>query len=274
MLTALELERTGVNNYIARRQVIHCKPNIWLILDSTSGAKDSHTSTTWTSASNVRWRQGETTGAFHLESPNASDYLDMFFLGSKDTRRSFFRGSLHPFVGWQLENHTPTAAPALVVEQPAKNSWAATVWIWENSGTAARFDGAPRMKVWTDATHWEMQLPREENGVALQRQGNTLRLNFDRGAPEILEMVVPLDFGSAEKKLRDQFMASPSRYPRFTASLNRRKKVTCLLLGIFLLQSIFFAVFKRACGPILDSLKYLTMIAWIAGGIGLVGYYF
>ena len=37
----LELERTGVENYVARRQVIHLKPNLWLVLDSTSGSEKS-----------------------------------------------------------------------------------------------------------------------------------------------------------------------------------------------------------------------------------------
>jgi len=273
MLTVLELERTGVDNYVARRQVIHCKPNFWLVLDNTSGAGGSHTSTTWTSASDVHWQQGQTAGAFRLESPHANNYLDMFFLGSQNTQRSLVRGGLHPFAGWQLEHHAPTPAFALVVEQPTKNSWAATVWTLERSGAAARFDGPPQMKLWTDAAHWEMQLPGEAGGTALRREGNTLRLISTRGAEEALELTVPPDIGPAEAQLREQFMASASRYDLFSANLKRRKKVTYLLLGIFLLQSIFFAVYKRARGPFLDYLKYLTMIAWIAGGFWLVGFY-
>ena len=54
----LELERIGSADYVARRQVIHWKPDFWVVLDSTSGRDQSYTRSTWTTASDVRWDPG------------------------------------------------------------------------------------------------------------------------------------------------------------------------------------------------------------------------
>ena len=156
--------------------MVHCKPDLWLVLDNSSGSEKDHTTTTWTSGSGVSWQQ-QSAGGFRLESPNVNDRLNIFFLGSPDTERQFLRGSSRPFAGWQLENRVPVPASALVVEQPAKNSWAATIWTWEKGRAAERVDGTPQMTHWIDATHWEMQLPGEAAGIALRREGNMLRSN-------------------------------------------------------------------------------------------------
>jgi hypothetical protein len=272
-LTALELERTGSENYIVRRQVVHCKPDLWLVLDNSFGSEKDRTTTTWTSGSGVRWQQ-QSAGGFRLESPNVNDRLDIFFLGSPDTEQRLLRGSSRPFAGWQLEHRVPVPASALVVEQPAKNSWAATIWTWEKGRAAERVDGTPQMTHWIDATHWEMQLPGEASGIALRREGNMLRLQSGRGTDAALELMAPPDVGPAYAELRNQFMASASRYPHFTANPLKRKKVTYLLLGILLLQQIFFVVYKRIHAPRPYTLKCLTLIAWIVGGIWLVCFYF
>ena len=274
-LTFLELEREGAQNYIARRQVIHWKPNLWLVLDNTSGSERSHTSTTWTSSPEVRWEQGQTAGSFLLESAHANEYVNMFFLGTPDTKQSLVRGSSRPFAGWQLEHHLPAPAYALVVEQPTMHSWAATLWTCEKSRAFAKPEKPPQMKQWTDATNWEIQLPSEAGGVALRREGNMLRLHPSRGTDEVLELgrsacMSALGMPSCAVSLR----RLPLRYPLFSANLTRRKKVTYLLLGILLLQLIFFTGYKRTRGPFLQPLKFLTAIAWIVGGVWLFAYYF
>jgi len=271
-LAALEMERTGVDNYVARRQVIHWKPNLWLVLDNTFGSERSRTSTTWTSASAVRWMQRQT-GAFRLESPDSNCRLDLFFLGSADTVQKLFRGSSRPFAGWQLERGAPVPASALVVEQPANRSWAAAVWSLEKAGAGAGFEGPPQMTHWKDNMNWEMQLPTPAGAVSLRREGNMLRLHPERGTDEALELTAPSGVSPRLEELRSQFANTASRYRYFADNSAKRAKLSYLLLGIFLLQQIFFIVYKRFHGPGLENLKYLNMMAWIVGGIWLVGFY-
>ena len=272
-LTMLELQRTGIENYVARRQVIHWKPNLWLVLDSTSGSEKSHTTTTWTSAADVRWMQRRT-GVFRLQSPDASQHLDLFFLGSANTVQKLFRGSSRPFAGWQFERGATVPASALVVEQPARNSWAATSWIWEKAGPTAWSDQPPQMIHWKNATAWEMQLPAQAGNIFLSREGNVLRLHPERGADQTLELVAPSDISLGLAELQSQFAGTASQYHYFIENSPKRLKVTYLLLGVFLLQEIFFVLYKRSRGPHLRALKYLNTMAWVLGGIWLVGFYF
>ena len=101
-LTVLDLQRTGVDHYTARRQVIHWKPDFWLVLDSSSGNPGSRTSTIWTTSPDIRWQQGAE-GAFVLEDNRDDQRLNGFVLGSPGTEQKLFRGSTHPFAGWQVE---------------------------------------------------------------------------------------------------------------------------------------------------------------------------
>ena len=273
-MNALELERTGSENYVARRQVIHCQPNLWLVLDNTSGPEARRTSTTWTSAADVTWQPGPTAESFWLESPHVPDRLNMFFLGSHGAEDRLLRGSTTPFAGWQLEHSVPVPASALVVEEPAKNSWAATVWTWEKSGAAEKIDPAPQMTHWTDATHWEMQLPGPAGGLDLLRQDDTLRLHSAHGLVAELRLMAPPNVGQAIAELRHQFVAAQSRYPVFSANLRRRKKITFLLFGILLLQEILFLVYTRLRGPRVHMLQGLSLVAWIGGGLWLVLFFF
>ena len=272
-LRVLELERTGVSNYRARRQVIHWKPNFWVVLDSTSGEKGSRTSTTWTTPSNVRWQQ-RADGSFRLEDSHSDQRLDLFVLASQGAEQKLFRGSTHPFGGWQVEAGTAVPASALVIEQPAQSSWAATVWSWQKAGDDAGLDGRPQMTAWTDAANWEMRLPAAAGGIALRRQGNMLRVHPDRGGDTALELRAPPDVNPQLAELDREFAASASRYPRFSENTAKRLRATYLLIGIFVLQLLFFVVYKRIQGPRLESLRLLNLIAWIAGGIWLVGFYF
>lgn len=272
-LTAIELERTGVENYFARRQVIHVKPSLWLVLDDSSGPEKSRVSTTWTSASDVSWQPGQTTGAFCLHGHDVDVQMNMFFTGSPGTEQRLLRGSSSPFAGWQVQHSSPVPAYSLVVEQPANHSWAATIWTWQKSGAAEKLQGPPQMTHWVDATHWEMRLPGAAGPSALRRESNVLRLHSARGDDAELELTAPLDIGPAYSELRNQFAASASRYPVFSAKLVRRKKVTYLLFVIFLLQLAFFLVYKRIRGPRPETLEWLSLIAWIGGAIWLLLFY-
>ena len=135
------------------------------------------------------------------------------------------------------------------------------------------------MTHWTDATHWEVLVPREGGLIELRREDNMLRLytdrtSDDRGGDAELALVAPPDIAPAYAEVSHQFTAAAARYPMFSANLARRRKVTYLLLAIFLLQQIFFVVYKRFRGPRLYALKCLNILVWIAGGIWLIVFFF
>jgi hypothetical protein len=272
-LKFLELERTGVGSYLARRQVIHWKPNVWVVLDSTSCKEPSRTTTTWTTPSNVRWQQGAD-GSFLLKGDHSEQQLDFFVMASPGAEQKLFRGSVHPFAGWQAEGGTPTPASALVIEQPSQNSWAAEVWSWQPAGTVSALTGRPQMTDWTDAANWEMRFSAAEGEITLRRQGNRILLHPDRGTDTTLELRTPPDVTSQLAELNRNFVSSATRYPRFYENTAKRLKVTYLLIAIFLMQQLFFLVYKRVQWPHPEILGLLSVLAWVAGGIWMVSFYF
>lgn len=75
--------------------------------------------------------------AFH------SFVLDVF---PGDAKIMQFRGSFSPFAG-RADN---SPAPAIVIEQPANNSWAVAIWSIQNGvGPTLQFKGPPSMERWT-----------------------------------------------------------------------------------------------------------------------------
>ena len=270
----LELERIGPNGYVARRQVIHSKPDLWVVLDSTSARDQSYTRSAWTAPSDVRWERGQADGSFVLGRANCDDHLKAFFFGSPGTTQKLLRGSYRPFAGWQVEDGRPVPSSSLVTEQPAKNSWAATVWMWEKGGGHSRFQGQPQMAHWTSATDWEMHLPVAAGEVMLLRQGERVQIQNHRGTEEMVQLTAAPDVNSRLAELRTQFVSAGLRYPAFHPESSKRLKVTYLLAGLFVLQQLFFTVYKRIHAPKLDALRWLSLMVWIAGGIWLVGIYF
>ena len=272
-LTALELERTGIKHYVARRQVIQCKPDLWVVLDNTAGSPNSLTSTTWTSAPDVLWQPGQKAGVYRLTSPHTAEAFDIFFLGSQGTQQNLVRGSVHPFAGWQLEHHRPTPSTALVVEQPAPGSWAATIWMRVEPGGVAGPAAVPQMTRWAGDEDWEIDLSEATDVLVLRRKGNMLRLHSGR-ADDVLDLTSPSPAVRAvQQDLHSYFMAADSRYPVFALNANRREKVTFLLLAVFLLQQAFFLAYRRMRWPHLEGLRFLNLMAWIVGGIWLIGCY-
>jgi hypothetical protein len=176
------------------------------------------------------------------------------------------------FVGWQVEGGTGAPASALVIEQPAPNSGTAMMWRWQKSGDSAAAGGPPQMINWIDASNWQMRLP--ANGIALRPRGNVLELHPDKERDTILELKSPPDVAPQLAELDRQFAASAAKYPRFFERTERRVKVTGLLIGIFVLQEIFFLFYKRISGSGIGALRLMNALVWIAGGIWLIGFYF
>ena len=115
------------------------------------------------------------------------------------------------------------------------------------------------MTGWTSATNWEIRLPTPAGSIALSRQGKMLRLHPDHGSVEVLELAAPPDVAPKLADLNRDFAATAARYHHFSDNIPRRLKVTYLLIGIFVLQQIFFVVYKRIHGPFLEGLRFLNL---------------
>src|SRR5256885_814986 len=71
-LGMVDLERRGPGRYTARREVVHLKPDVWLIVDHASGDDKMRTTTTWTTAPDVILKKDTSAASYVLEARHAS----------------------------------------------------------------------------------------------------------------------------------------------------------------------------------------------------------
>ena len=266
-LAVIDLERKGPEKYVARRQVVHLKPNLWIVLDHTFGNKDQRTTTTWTTSYHVNLRKGERPGSYILETKDSNVKLTKFILTSEGAKISQFKGSFLPFAGW--ESHKP--ASAIVIEQPANDSWATAIWsIQDGISPTFQFKGPPSMQSWEGSEKWKIVLPlasgvmniwREDSRVFVTKGSDSLREIILSEAPQITDELA---------EIHTAYENAAKKYPKKRYSIARHSKATYFLLLIFLLQEAFFLIYSRVHGKYYTGLRGLNLSCWIVGGIWLV----
>jgi len=268
-MAALDLERRGPGNYTAERQVLRMLPDLWLVLDSTSGAPNTRTTTTWTSAYGNDIEDGKLPGSYVIHGANGAALL-AFLLGSNGMTAKEFRGSLKPFAGWQMFSGIPRPAPAIVTEQPANGSWAATLWSSprDTVGATSIFTQAPVMSQWGDSHDWTITLPLSKGTVSIHRAGDVIAYGSNRNSSERGRLVLQKaqDVTAAQTMILSAHEEALRQYPKFKEFTEYRIKVTYPLLIVLALQGIVVTFYRRQGGRHLIGLWILAMAAWIACG--------
>jgi hypothetical protein len=268
-LAVTDLERKGPQEYIARRQVVHLKPNLWIVLDHTFGDEGQRTTTTWTTSYHVNLSKGEHPGSYILDPEGSNVKLTKFILTSEGAKISQFKGSFLPFAGW--ENHRP--APAIVIEQPANNSWAVAIWSLHNStGPMLQFTEPPSMQYWKGPEKWKIVLPLSSSAMNIWREDNRIFFNEDvRGSDSPKEIILS-ETPQLTNKLADihnGYENAAKKYPRKKYSMPRHLKAMYFVFIIFLLQEAFFLMYSRISRKFYTGLRALNLLGWIVGGIWL-----
>jgi hypothetical protein len=266
-LGMVDVERSGTGDYVARRQVVHMRPDVWLIVDRVSGGDTLETSTTWTTAPDVTLRRGPVPGSYVLNAPHSPIQLKKFVVGSPGPRISQLEGSWSPFAGWQVVAGVPRPAPAIVIEQPARDSWSIAVWSLENQVNSAR----SLVRVvgrWYPPQDWTVELGMRCGTLAVERSGTriTIRDVRRRLAIETLDLTPAPEVTHELAPLRASFERAARSYPRFQDLGRRRRIVTQLLLVIFVGQEVIFWFIRRNHARYYRPLRIVNLIGWIAVG--------
>ncbi len=270
-LGVVDLERRGPGEYLARRQVVHLRPDVWLIVDHVSGGGSRRTTTTWTTSSDVRLERGSTPGSYVLATARRSMRLRTFVFGTPPPRIEEVHGSLSPFAGWQVVDGSPRPAPAIVIEQPATDSWSMVV----SSLDASQVDSTrpvsdPQVLSWKNSDDWSVRLGAGSEVRELGRQQRRITVRDARGGViETLELTPAPDVTDQVTRIDAAFATAQRAYPMFHDLLQRRTKVTVLLLVVLLSQELFFAFIRRRHSDYHRRLRVLNLAGWIGGGYWL-----
>ena len=273
-LAGLHLERSGPGQFRSNRQVLHLGPNVWVVVDHSTGGGQEMTRTQWTTSPDIRLVQGEVPGSYALEPSESRLVMSVRLLTSSGTTVRQVRGSLEPFAGWQVVHGAGSPASALVIDQPARESWTILVSCLDIDSSPAvacpdRVEGHFRRD-----DDWIVGMHTRSARLALRRSDSTIQVDDDR-APEKPQMLTLQAPDNVSPKLEDLRRAyeDASRYPRFRDLTRYRTRVSFVILLLVATQEALFAlptVIKRRYG----LFRMLTTLAWALFGMWLVFRYF
>ena len=275
-ISLVHLRRTGPEGYSVDRQVVYVEAGLWLILDNASDRNQRKTTTTWTFSHDLNLTAGLMDGQFHFSQPGHGLCMTSFLVGSENTSVNTYKGSMDPFAGWVVIGNKPMAAPSLVVEQPSDNSWAVTVLSLEDT-CEQRFATQPVVVDWQNSDRWKVNLPLISGDINIERLNHSILMTTDSSDTEKMHLLLDSVFDtSIEKQLiYDAFHESAQKTNRYNQNIYQyRIKISYLLLGMLLIQELFFLICSRFFISYLIPLRILSYSFWIIASIYLSLIYF
>ena len=270
-IAALDLERVGPGAFLARRQVVRVDPDLWVVMDHVRGAVSQKTRTVWTFSPDVGIRRGDSAGWYALETVRTGVTARAAFLASSGAVVQEYRGSYAPFAGWHVVHHAPQPATAIVVEQPAGESWLAVVLLLATETSTASTE-PPRLSRGSSPEQWTLALPTDAGPVELKRQADQIsftRSNRPGSFTETLRLTPTPDPASQLGAIRTAYEATASLYPRFQEHGRRRQKVTYLLVLLVLGQELLLFLVRPAAPRWYVSLRVVSVFCWVGVAVWL-----
>ncbi|MBT8351103.1 MAG: heparinase II/III family protein, partial [Deltaproteobacteria bacterium] len=239
-LKAIDLERKGEDGYTVRRQIVQVDKNTWIIIDHASGKPADTSRVIWTPSFDLHVSPGGGPSEYILRSEKHKSILITYFLQSEDTKIKLVKGSYSPFAGWVTSN----PVSSIIIDQPADNSWTASVWIIENNDQwQIQLDQKPIMKRWKSQEDWEMQISNLSGILNIYRKFDKLRtIKIINGSEtfktlSLRKSTVP----DGEKNIiKIAYDHAGKKYPRKRFYIDRHIRVSQIVLVLFILQEAFF----------------------------------
>jgi len=273
-LAAVDLERR-LGNYHVRRQIGYVAPGLWVVVDHASGVPSAVTRTQWTTSPDITIGPSGSTGRYILRPRDAGRSMSLDLLSSPAATVRHVRGSLDPFAGWLVDPRTPTPSDAIVLDQPAGDSWSIAVWgLGADDATSATASREPAGVLRRD-DDWRVALP--GGRLTLSRRGATLEVTgVDGPRPsQSLALAVARDVDPDRGQIQAALDEAAQKYPRFRELGSYRLRVTYALLLALAFQEIGFGALAgiRSAAALRTPIRLATVALWLAGGAWLVLFY-
>jgi hypothetical protein len=201
--------------------------------------------------------------------------MSVRLLSSSGTTVRQVQGSFEPFAGWQVVDSTPTPAPALVIDQPGRDSWTMVVSCLDSDLPDAvpcpdRIEGH-----FNHDEDWGVALHTGSARLALRRATDTIQVDGDLEPrhSQALTLRAPADVSPAREELRRARARAASQYPRFKDVTRYRVRVSVAIVLLVTAQEVLFAV-PTALKRRSHLFRALTTLAWALLGTWLFVVYF
>ncbi len=251
---------------------MHAEPDLWIVADHASGVAEATARVQWTAAADLTVRSVVPGAAYRLE-PNGGDArMTLRLASSPDTIVRERRGSQDPFAGWQVVRGRPQAAHSVLVDQPARDAWAITVWCLQETGVADRCSDRPISARFAGDEDWSVDVPGQGASVVVARSAQQVRVSAGGIAPATTALRASIDVGPARARIRAAYENAVAKYPRFRDLGYYRLRVIYVLLAVLGLQEVFFAALCPA--GYRSRLRMVAIAVWLVGGLWLATVYF
>jgi hypothetical protein len=260
-ITMVDVARDGPGTYRVRRQVIYLRPDVWLILDWTSGLAGSKTR--WTTDHGVAL-ENLGAGRYIIKASGSPARLHATFFGSPGVAIRARPKSLGPFNG--AADSARASVAAIEVEQPAGQSWAATTWLFDGSGELTIPDPRAEMISWKGPEHWRVSIPAETSSLEISRVND--RLMVRRSAAKPWDVVsIRSDIDAQRDEITGALQHAAKKYERFNDSPHRRRFGSYLVLLMAGVQELGFLGVAWKARSRYGRLRLLSAVAWMAGAV-------
>jgi len=267
-LAFLDLERTGPDGSILRRQVIWQKPFLWVVLDYTN-TKAQPVRTVWTTSHKVKLAE-LSPGIFTLDGENGQSMEGVFF-GSPGMKIKSIQGSKSPFAGWEVVDSEPKPAPAVIVEQKSGQAWAAVAWSVLPKGTLlTKTSSAASISRSEGPENWQVALSGRGSILTIGRKGGELSVSRETShsrTHEALNLRQAPAPAADREAIRRSFLAAERKYQPFKDYFGYRLKITMMLCLILLTQEAFFAYLRRRKVAGYAAARRVALFCWVGGGL-------
>lgn len=268
-LRAIELERRTEGNVRIRRQVVGVDGTNWWIVDSVTDPQARVLEVSWTGGPELGIERLPD-GDFLLRRPTGTTSMRMSFLGEPEPTVDSYRGNWEPFAGWIVLRGQPVAAPAVMLKQPSRDSWAMSVFAL-GSENAIRGERRPVTGGFESPEAWQGSVPVEGGAMTVTRKDRHVTLRRPDGGITVAVLEKAGDALAEKEALEKIYADTASRYPRFRNLMSYRIRISELFLMLLVLQEVFFLAARRVASSAgwVYPLRVVSGLAWLAGGLWL-----
>jgi len=240
-------------------------------MDHVRGAASQKTRTAWTFSPDVSIRREDSAGWYALETVRAGAKAQAAFLGSNGAVVQEYRASYAPFAGWHVVHYAPQPTTAVVVMQPAEESWLAVVLSLRTEASPG-YTEPPRLSGADSPEEWTLALRSDAGSAELKRHGDHYsftRRNRQGSFTDTLRLAPTPDPTAELRAIRTAYEATASLYPTFQEHGPRRQKVTYALALLILGQELLLFLVRRTVPRLYVSLRVASVFCWVGVAVSL-----
>ena len=131
------------------------------------------------------------------------------------------------------------------------------------------------MSRWLGHLEWTVVVPTSATNLVIRRNNDQVTVgDAESGVRTVVDLdAIDVRQGDIDE-IRTAFRAAEARFHTYVPLFPYRVRITYLLLAVLALQEIALFVLRRRPSGLVRSLRAISWVIWVVGGIWLYAVYF